>query len=246
MILIFDLFETIVHNRSMDFNRGLQPVWQKYYRDKCTFDEMAALGEELFLQMQKRHAEGKEYAFVKEELPEYARRFGGDTIVMDADEEADFLMRCNDMENMPCIPEALTAFEKWGIPMYVLSNSGFTAGALSGVLEKLGTREYFKDIWSSADFGRIKPCREFFDMAIEQALAENSGQTRENIVFVGDTYASDIKGAHGAGIHAIWLNHKGERNVDGLPVCEIPGAQGLVEVVWKMGDVERSLESYRY
>ena len=239
MILIFDLFETLIHNRSMDFNRGLQPFWEKYYRDKWTFDEMAALGDELFLQMQKRHAEGREYAFVKEELPEYAKRFGGDTVLMNADEEAEFLMRCNDMENMPCIPEALAAFEKLGIPMYVLSNSGFTSGALSCVLEKLGTRKYFKGIWSSADFGRIKPCREFFDMAIKQALAENPGEKRENIVFVGDTYASDIQGAHGAGIHAVWLNRKGERNADCLPVCEIAGAQGLVEAVGKMEYAEK-------
>lgn len=28
MILIFDYFETIVHNKSMDFNRGLKVMWE--------------------------------------------------------------------------------------------------------------------------------------------------------------------------------------------------------------------------
>ena len=32
MILIFDYFETIIHNKSMDFNRGLKTMWEKYYK----------------------------------------------------------------------------------------------------------------------------------------------------------------------------------------------------------------------
>ncbi len=40
MILIFDYFETIIHNKSMDFNRGLKTMWEKYYKEKgntCIF-----------------------------------------------------------------------------------------------------------------------------------------------------------------------------------------------------------------
>ncbi len=45
MILIFDYFETIVHNKSMDFNRGLKVMWEKYYKDKCSFAEISIYGE---------------------------------------------------------------------------------------------------------------------------------------------------------------------------------------------------------
>ncbi len=241
MILIFDYFETIIHNKSMDFNRGLKPMWEKYYKDKCSFEEMSLYGEELFQHMQKVHKQGLEYAFVKDELPEYAKKYGGDVIKMPAAEEADFLMKCNEMENMPYISDALAEFYKTGIQMYVLSNSGFTADALSIVLEKLGIRKYFKKIWSSADYGKIKPSREFFEMAIEQALSDNPSEKRENIVFVGDTYNSDVKGANAAGIDVIWINHKGERNADNLPVYNISNTSELVGCVkailacWKNG-----------
>ena len=47
MILIFDYFETIVHNRSMDFNRGLKVMWEKYYKERCSFEEIKAYGEEV-------------------------------------------------------------------------------------------------------------------------------------------------------------------------------------------------------
>lgn len=231
MILIFDYFETIVHNISMDFNRGLKVLWENYYKDKCSFQEISLYGEELFEHMLKLHGEGKEYAFVKEELPEYAKKYGGEVIPMSPEEEADFLMRCNEMEPMPAIPEALDEFKKLGIPMYVLSNSGFTAEALSIALERLGIRKYFIGIWSSADFGRIKPCRDFFEMAIEKVLAENPNESREDIVFIGDTYSTDVVGAAGAGLDVIWINHKNEDNVDHLPIHCIYAASELAEVV---------------
>lgn len=231
MILIFDYFETIALTKSMDFNCGLKPMWEKYYKDKCSFEEISAYGEELFGKMQKLHKKGFEYAFVKDELPEYAKKYGGDVIKMTAEEEAEFLMQCNEMEIMPNIPEALEEFDKMGIPMYVLSNSAFTAEALSIILERLGIRKYFKEIWSSADYGKIKPCRDFFDMAINHALKGNPAEKREDVVFVGDTYNTDVRGANGAGIDVIWINHKGERNTDNLSVYSIDNTSELVESV---------------
>lgn len=163
MILIFDCFETIVRSKYMDFNRGLAVMWEKYYKDKCTFEEIAAYGEEL--------------------------------------------------------------------PMYVLSNSGFSAGALSVALERLGIRKYFKKIWSSADYGRIKPCRDFFEMAITNVLLENPDEKREYVVYVGDTYDTDVVGANAVGIGVIWLNHKGERNKNNLDVYSIGDTRELVRAV---------------
>lgn len=139
---------------------------------------------------------------------------------------------------MPHIPETLAELEKMEIPMYVLSNSGFTAEALSKTLEKLGIRMYFQRIWSSADYGKIKPCRDFFEMAIEAVLTDNPTEKKENIVFVGDTYGSDVKGANAAGIKVIWLNHKGEENTDNLSVYTIGKTNelmGMVKTILEIG-----------
>lgn len=108
---------------------------------------------------------------------------------------------------------------------------GYILEALSFVLEKLGVQKYFKKIWSSADYGKIKPSRVFFEMAIGQVLLDNPAEKRENIVFVGDTYNSDVKGANDAGIDVIWINHKGERNVDELPIYSISNTDELVGIV---------------
>ena len=58
MILIFDLFQTLVEVVSMDSNLGLKPFWNEYYKDKCSFDEIRAYGAELFLHMQDLHKQG--------------------------------------------------------------------------------------------------------------------------------------------------------------------------------------------
>lgn len=231
MILIFDYFETIVHNKSMDFNRGLKDLWEKYYQGKCTFEDITKLGDEQFKHLLKLHEQGLEYRFVKDELPEYGARYGGDIITMTPEEEADFLMRCNEMEVLPSISETLAAFELMGIPMYVLSNSGFTADALSVALERLGIHKYFKNVWSSADFGKIKPNREFFEMAITSALSDNPTATKEDIVFVGDMYETDVRGANSAGIDVIWLNYKNEPNRDNLSLHSINSTDELLDFV---------------
>lgn len=230
-MLIFDYFETLLNSRSMDFNRGLKVFWENYYRDKCTFEEMKAYGEELFEELLLRHKEGYEYPFVKEEVPLYAKKFGGDVVPLNVEEEADFLMRCNDFELENGTAEFLARCSQKNIPMYVLSNSGFTGGALMEILNRFGIGKYFNKLWSSAEFGRIKPDRAFFELAISTALSENPNEKREDIIFVGDMYDTDVIGAHNAGIKAAWLNKKGGVDTNNLASYEASSIKGLSKFI---------------
>ena len=233
MILIFDYFETLVISRIHDFNRPLRVFWEKYYKDRCTFEEIKAYGEELFEELMTLHRQGIEFPFVKEELPRYAERFGGETVPMTTEEEADFLMAANEMFVAPGLAETLAKLQAEGIPMYVLSNSGFTAGALQTILDRLGIGKYFKRLWSSAEYGRTKPDRGFFEQAIQAALSEHPGERREDITFVGDIYETDVTGAFNAGIKAAWIDRNGERD-EAHPAtysisetCELADALGI-------------------
>ena len=231
MILIFDYFETLLNSRNMDFNRGLKVFWETYYRDKCTFEEMKAYGEELFEVFLSRHKDGYEYPFVREELPLYAEKFGGDVVPLSVEEEADFLMRCNDFELEKGTEEFLAECSKKSIPMYVLSNSGFRGDALMLILDRFGIGKYFSKLWSSAEFGRIKPCREFFELAISTALSENPNEKREDIIFVGDMYDTDVIGAHDAGIKSAWLNKSGAEDPGRLAAYNITTVSGLSDII---------------
>ncbi len=231
MILIFDYFETLLNSRSMDFNRGLRVFWEKYYRNRCQYEELKAYGEEMFDEMLLWHKKGLEFPFVKEELPMYAKKFGGDVVKISVTEEADFLMNCNDFEVEQGTRELLELCSRKNIPMYVLSNSGFTADALMQILERFGIGKYFKNLWSSADFGKIKPSREFFELAVKTALEDNPGEARENILYVGDTYDSDIIGAHNAGIKCAWINKQGREDTKKLASYEISSISGLAGLI---------------
>ena len=231
MILIFDFFETLLNIKTMDFNRGLKPLWEKHYKDKCSLEDICKFGEELFVLFQNMHKEGKEFPFVKDELPLYAEKYGGEVISMTTEEEADFLMLCNDMEHIPGVKEMLDEFEKDRIPMYVLSNSGFTAKALWTILDRFGIGQYFSNVWSSADFGKIKPCMEFFDMAVDAVLLEHPQERKEDIMFIGDTYSTDVTGAHNAGIKAVWINRKKEEDLLKYATYQIAETRDLLDVV---------------
>ena len=233
MILIFDFFETLVHNKSKDFARGFKIFWEKYYREKCSFEEIQKYADEMLGHLLDLHKAGKEFAFVKDQLPKYALKYGGEPISLTAEEEADFLMRCNEMDTMPGIREALAKFQEIGIPMYVLSNSSFTAEALSVILHRLGIGHFFTEVWSSADFGRIKPCRDFFEMGIEKALQDNPGAERKDILFVGDTYETDVIGAQEAGIEVVWINHRDAdaEHADQRSVHMISGTEELEKAI---------------
>ena len=231
MILIFDYFETILNTKSMDFNRGLYVFWESYYREKCPFEDMKKYGEDLFEVLLEKHRGGEEYPFVENELPLFAKKFGGDKVTMSVEEEADFLMRCNDFVLDPEIERFLQKCSQMNIPMYVLSNSGFRAESLMVVLNRFGIGKYFTQLWSSANFGRIKPCREFFELAIGTALSENPDEARENMVFIGDIYETDVVGAHNAGIKSAWLNKKNGNDENGWATYNIASADQLITIL---------------
>ena len=229
MVLIFDYFETLLISKSMDFNRGLKVFWEKYYSDKCAFEDIKAYGEELFELFLSKHDEGKEFSFVGEELPLYAKKYGGEAICMDAEEEADYLMNCNEFEINPGLEILLEKCSN--IPMYVVSNSAFRDEALMTVLNRMGIGRYFKRLWSSADFGRIKPCKEFFELAIQTALSDNPSEKREDMIYIGDLYESDVVGAYNAGIKAAWLNKKNEEDIKGLAAYNVTSIAELTEMI---------------
>ena len=246
MILIYDFFETLLNNRSIDFNRGLKVLWEQHYRDKCPFEDIKAYGEELFVHLQDLHKEGKEFPFVKEELPLYAKKYGGEAVTMDTEEETDFLMRCNELELLPGVKSMLEDFAKQRIPMYVLSNSGFTSKALWKVLDRFDIGKYFSKVWSSADFGRIKPCKEFFDQALQTVLTEHSGERKEDVLFIGDMYETDVTGAHNAGLKAVWINRKNEPDKMHYATYEINETNELKNIVDSLLNDKDKINSHIY
>lgn len=79
---------------------------------------------------------------------------------------------------------------------------------------------------ASEDVGTAKPDPEIFRIALERA-----GATADGAVMVGDSWANDIAGAHGAGIAAVWFNPDRKPRPAVLPgVVEIHALEPAAEV----------------
>lgn len=68
-------------------------------------------------------------------------------------------------------------------------------------------------MWSSADFGEVKPSANLFEMAVSSVLKDNPDCSRSDILFTGDTYATDVAGAHRVGLIVAWINRRGEEKM---------------------------------
>jgi putative hydrolase of the HAD superfamily len=71
------------------------------------------------------------------------------------------------------------------------------------LVDKLGAREYFEVIISSAAMGIRKPNPKIFQEALERMHL-----SPENVAMVGDRLGADILGARNAGIFSIWIRRR--------------------------------------
>lgn len=72
--------------------------------------------------------------------------------------------------------------------------------------------------------GVEKPSRRIFDIMVEQ-----SGFSREEIVYVGDSLEIDVAGARAAGLGSVWVNRgRTKADTETLPDLEVPSLTELV------------------
>lgn len=86
------------------------------------------------------------------------------------------------------------------VKQYVVSNG--TIKAQTKKLKLSGLGELMDGIFLSEELGVEKPNAEFFDKAFAEIRPEN----KDNILIVGDSLTSDIRGGNNAGIRTCWYN----------------------------------------
>ena len=113
--------------------------------------------------------------------------------------------------NAPVFPDAKTFFDRCPVPIYIITNNGrpYMEQALRhNGLKAAGV--------VSADTARAyKPRREIFDEALRF-----SGCTPDEVVHIGDSYDTDVVGAHGAGVRPVLLLRGRARQHDGVDAAD--------------------------
>ena len=90
--------------------------------------------------------------------------------------------------------------------LYIITNG--VAATQYNRLAKSGLDQYFDGIFISEEAGSQKPQREFFEYCFEKMGRRDV----ENMLIIGDSLTSDMRGGNNAGIDTMWFNPQGQEN----------------------------------
>ena len=107
----------------------------------------------------------------------------------------------------PIFEDSREFFEKSNLPIYIVSNID-TADILQAIsyhnLHPAG-------VFTSEDAKSYKPRKELFELALKR-----TGLKADEVIHIGDSVSSDVNGAAGVGIRALWLNRSGKNVPQGV------------------------------
>lgn len=104
-------------------------------------------------------------------------------------------------ELFPDVIPCLDRLERRSLPVGVVSNWD---SRLHPVLDGLGIGARPRFVLTSAEFGAEKP-----DPSIFRAGAARLGLAPGQVLYVGDSLDHDVRGAHAAGLQALWVRRGG-------------------------------------
>lgn len=107
----------------------------------------------------------------------------------------------------PIFEDSLEFFDMTPIPIYIVSNID-TADILKAIeFNRLSPAGVF----TSEDAKAYKPRKELFELALR-----STGLKEDEVIHIGDSLSSDIRGASSVNIKALWLNRFGKKVPDGV------------------------------
>ena len=124
---------------------------------------------------------------------------------------------------MPGAREALEQFHRWGLPLAVVSNTGFGEPVIRHELARYGLTDHLAFVLVSADYSVRKP-----NVLLYETAAARLNVKAEDIWFVGDRLDTDVAGAKAAGMTAVWFNPQGRENPSSEVDLTVSGWADLV------------------
>lgn len=113
--------------------------------------------------------------------------------------------------------ESKQFFRECSLPIYIVSN--IDRADILAAVEYHGLHP--RDVFTSEDAKSYKPRKELFELALKK-----TGLAADEVLHIGDSLSSDVKGASLAGIKPIWVN----RNDKEVP-SNVTAVSSLLEVL---------------
>lgn len=229
-IIIFDLYDTVLKDISFDFNDGITYLYNVFFEQACSLKEFRDYAEPFLPLYEKRKVDYSEVCFIRDEIPLFFEKFG--VAKPETFEEFDYKVM-NKMQRVTLLEDVrytLDELQKQGVEMYILSNSIFTGKSARQLLRDFGILHYFNQIFSSADYNVRKPSEQFYQIAINEILSDNPEVKKEDILYVGNDYITDVMGATSMGLNTVWYNVNHLPNRNKINMMEIDDFKQLIEI----------------
>lgn len=107
----------------------------------------------------------------------------------------------------PIFDDSKKFFELSKLPIYIVSNIDS-----ADIIQALAFHDLKPaGIFTSEDAKSYKPRKELFELALS-----TTGHGSDEVVHIGDSLSSDIKGANEVGIQAVWINRNNREVPEGV------------------------------
>ncbi len=117
----------------------------------------------------------------------------------------------------PIFEESKQFFQDCPVPIYIVSNID-----REDILKAIDFHDLNPQaVFTSEDAKSYKPRGELFELALKK-----TGLSADEVIHIGDSLSSDIKGANSVGINAIWINRNGKDIPD-----NVTAVSNLLEVL---------------
>ncbi len=229
--IVFDLFDTLLHDIKFDFNSGLSYLHKNILSidtDKVEFlDYAATFWKELY---DKRSEDNSELAF-EDELLDFKNKYGFKVNYSLEEILFNCALEINTTELFNDTISTLEQLKLLGIPVYLLSNSIFKKNVMKRFINQYDLEKYFANIHFSADYKIRKPHKDLFKIVFDDIKKYDTTIEMEQVYFIGDNFEADVLGAEKFGFIPVFINRKHGTHINDKNFIEINSLNELLEII---------------
>lgn len=230
-VIVFDLFETLLHDIKFDFDSGLSYLYENILSkdtDKVEFiDYATTYWKELY---DKRSEDNSELAF-EDELLDFKNKYGFKVNYPLEEILFNCALEINTTELFNDTISTLEQLKLLGIPVYLLSNSIFKKNVMKKFVNQYDLEKYFVNIHFSADYKIRKPHKDIFKIVFDDIKKYDTSIEMEQVYFIGDNLEADVLGAENFGFTPVFINRKNYTDINNKNFIEIKSLNELLEII---------------
>lgn len=230
-VIVFDLFETLVHGIRFDFTSGLIYLYENILKEGTDKEEFLDYADHYWKSIyDKRNIDSIEVPF-EDELLDFKSKYGFKVNLSLEEIQYNCALAMNVSELFNDTISTLEKLKKLGIPLYLLSNTIFKKSVMKKFINQFDLEKYFMNTYFSADYKVKKPNKDFFEVVFVEIKKHDANLNKKEIYFVGDNFEADIMGAEYFGFTPVYINRKKDSENNIADFIEIHSLAELIDLV---------------